>query len=62
MAVPVAPHGTQDRISTAADEFICVLSPSDFLSVGQYDRNFDQLWGRCPRPSEPPGSEPVPAG
>lgn len=43
VAVPVAPRGTQDRIGTATDEFVCVLSPPDFLSIGQYYRDFDQI-------------------
>lgn len=43
VAVPVAPSGAQDRIGTAADEFVCVLSPPDFRSVGQYYRDFDQI-------------------
>lgn len=43
VAVPVAPLGAQDRIGTAADEFVCVMSPPDFRSVGQYYRDFDQV-------------------
>lgn len=43
VAVPVAPSGAQDRIGTAVDEFVCVLSPPDFRSVGQYYRDFDQI-------------------
>jgi putative phosphoribosyl transferase len=39
-AVPVAPPEAQELIGTAADEFICVLSPPDFRSVGQYYRDF----------------------
>lgn len=48
VAVPVAPPGAQERIGTAADEFVCVLSPPDFSHVGQYYQNF-----------EPPGDEEV---
>lgn len=40
VAVPVAPSGAEDRIGTAADEFVCVLSPADFSRVGQYYENF----------------------
>lgn len=43
VAVPVAPPGAQDRIGTAADEFVCLLSAPDFRSVGQYYRDFDQI-------------------
>lgn len=48
VAVPVAPPGAQERIGTAADEFVCALSPPDFSRVGQYYQNF-----------EPPGDEEV---
>jgi len=41
VAVPVAPPGAQERIGTAADEFVCVLSPPDFSCVGQYYQNFE---------------------
>lgn len=41
VAVPVAPPGAQERIGTAADEFVCALSPPDFSRVGQYYRNFE---------------------
>lgn len=40
VAVPVAPPGAQERIGTAADEFVCVLNPPDFSRVGQYYQNF----------------------
>lgn len=43
VAVPAAPPGAQDRIGTAADEFISVMSPPDFRSVGQYYRDFGQV-------------------
>jgi putative phosphoribosyl transferase len=39
-AVPVAPPEAQERIGTAADEFVCVLSPPDFRSLRQYYREF----------------------
>jgi putative phosphoribosyl transferase len=41
VAVPVAPPGAQERIGTAADEFVCTLSPADFSHVGQYYQNFE---------------------
>lgn len=40
VAVPVAPAEAQELIGTAADEFVCVVSPQDFRSVGQYYRDF----------------------
>jgi putative phosphoribosyl transferase len=43
VAVPVAPPSAQDRIGTAADEFVCLLNSPDFRSVGQYYRDFDQI-------------------
>ena len=43
VAVPVAPPEAQEHIGTAADEFVCVLSPPDFRSVGQYYRDFAQI-------------------
>jgi putative phosphoribosyl transferase len=42
VAVPVAPPEAQDLIGTAADEFVCLASPPDFQSVGQYYRDFGQ--------------------
>jgi len=42
VAVPVAPPEAQELIGTAADEFVSVLSPPDFRSVGQYYRDFVQ--------------------
>ncbi len=42
VAVPVAPPEAQELIGTAADEFVGVLSPHDFSSVGQYYRDFAQ--------------------
>jgi putative phosphoribosyl transferase len=43
VAVPAAPPGAQDRIGTAADEFVSVMSSPDFRSVGQYYRDFGQV-------------------
>ena len=42
VAVPVAPIDTQERLQDVADEFVCVLSPADFQSVGQFYRHFGQ--------------------
>lgn len=43
VAVPAAPPGAQDRIGTAADEFVSVMNTPDFRSVGQYYRDFGQV-------------------
>lgn len=40
VAVPVARPGAQEWIGTAADEFVCALSPPDFDSVGSCYRDF----------------------
>lgn len=42
VAVPVAPPEAQELIGTAADEFVCVLSPADFSGVGRHYRDFAQ--------------------
>lgn len=43
VAVPVAPPGAQERIGTAADEFVCVRAPTDFSSIGQCYRDFEPV-------------------
>jgi putative phosphoribosyl transferase len=43
VAVPVAPPGAQKLIGTAADEFVCALSPSGFTSVGHCYRDFEPV-------------------
>lgn len=40
VAVPVAPPGAQEWIGTAADEFVCALSPPDFSGVGNCYSDF----------------------
>ena len=42
LAVPVAPRGWQARIAGAADELICVDTPSDFFAIGQFYADFSQ--------------------
>ena len=42
VAVPVAPAEAQELIGTAADEFVCVLSPPDFRGLDQYYLDFAQ--------------------
>ncbi|MFZ3136111.1 MAG: phosphoribosyltransferase [Thermodesulfovibrionales bacterium] len=43
VAVPVSPLETADELSAMADEFICLYTPSDFMSVGNYYRDFTQV-------------------
>jgi putative phosphoribosyl transferase len=42
VAVPCAPEQVPSRILSAADEFIAVSQPRDFVAVGQCYRRFDQ--------------------
>ena len=41
VAVPVAPPGAEERIGTAADEFVCALSSPDFSHAGQCYQSFE---------------------
>lgn len=41
-AVPVAPPEVRDRLCRLVDDGICLLTPPDFQSVGNYYWNFDQ--------------------
>jgi putative phosphoribosyl transferase len=41
VAVPVAHPDAQERIGTAADEFVCALSPPDFSHVAHYYQDFE---------------------
>lgn len=43
VAVPVAPPDTARKISKEVDEFICLLTPSDFYAVGQFYEEFSQV-------------------
>lgn len=45
-AVPVAPPETLARVSPLADETVCLETPADFRSVGQYYRHFPQIEDR----------------
>ncbi len=40
LACPVAPPGSEARIGTDADEFVCVETPADFYSIGQFYEDF----------------------
>ena len=43
LAVPVAPHGWEERFAGEADELVAVDSPSGFMAVGQYYNDFTQV-------------------
>jgi predicted phosphoribosyltransferase len=43
VAVPVAPYASLFELSSEADEVICLNSPSDFMSVGEWYQEFKQL-------------------
>ncbi len=40
LAVPVAPRDTLERLAEAADELVCVATPTPFVAVGQHYREF----------------------
>lgn len=43
VAVPVAPPETAGELQGMADEFVCLLIPPDFMSVGGYYHDFAQV-------------------
>lgn len=43
VAVPVSPLETADELRAMADEFVCLYTPSDFVAVGNYYRDFTQV-------------------
>ena len=43
VAIPVSPITTADELKTMADEFICLSTPPDFISVGNYYKKFYQV-------------------
>ena len=43
VAVAVSPLETADELRTLCDEFICLYTPSDFMAVGNYYRDFTQV-------------------
>lgn len=43
VAVPAACPAVQECIGTAADEFVCVMSPPDSRDIGQYYRDSGQV-------------------
>jgi len=43
VAVPVSPPDTARELLSLADEFVCLYTPSDFMAVGNYYRDFTQV-------------------
>ena len=43
LAVPVAPRGWEESMRGVADELISPVCPDDFVAVGQYYQQFDQV-------------------
>jgi len=43
VAVPVAPSATCQRLAREVDEFVCVVAPESFQSVGQFYDHFSQV-------------------
>jgi putative phosphoribosyl transferase len=42
-AVPVSPRDTADELKAMVDEFVCLYTPTDFMAVGNYYRDFSQV-------------------
>jgi putative phosphoribosyl transferase len=43
IALPVAPPDTANELGKMADKFICLETPPDFVSVGSYYNDFEQV-------------------
>lgn len=43
VAVPVAARACLDAIRPLCDRIVCPLAPTDFMSIGQFYRHFDQV-------------------
>ena len=43
VALPVAPERVIEHVRKAADEVICLTTPTVFLGVGQFYQNFEQV-------------------
>jgi len=43
VAIPVSPIETADELRAIADEFVCLYTPSDFMAIGNYYRDFTQV-------------------
>lgn len=43
VAIGVAPPETLERISSDADEVVCLYSPADFYAVGQFFEDFSEV-------------------
>jgi putative phosphoribosyl transferase len=42
-AMPVAPADARARLGAVIDELVCVRTPAQFFSVGQFYSDFDQV-------------------
>ncbi|MFP4026720.1 MAG: phosphoribosyltransferase [Candidatus Brocadiia bacterium] len=42
LAVPVAPPDTADELEEMVDDFVCLQTPTAFMAVGQWYRDFSQ--------------------
>lgn len=43
VALPVAPPDTVELLESRADEVICIEVPDDFMAIGQFYEDFDQV-------------------
>jgi putative phosphoribosyl transferase len=43
VAIPVAPPSSLRQLNAIADEVVCLVSPTNFNSVGQWYLNFAQV-------------------
>lgn len=43
LAVPVAPQGWEERFENDADEMLSLMSPRDFMAVGEWYQDFRQV-------------------
>jgi predicted phosphoribosyltransferase len=64
VAIGVAPPSSLARMRAEADEVVCLRSPQDFLSVGQFFEDFsevtdDMVVQALTRPSKPLARQPV---
>ncbi len=46
LAVPVAPREIIERLSTEADEVVCLMAPESFYAVGEHYDDFRQTSDR----------------
>lgn len=43
VAVPVGPPDTLEKLRAQADDVVCLLAPEQFMAIGQFYANFDQV-------------------